>query len=138
MANDLGLNNRVHFLGRVPHEELESWYSKALCVIVPSRYPETFGLIGPEAMRLGAPLIGTKVGAIGEWLEDGTNGYMVPPNDPDALADSIDRILSDPKRADTMGRAGRKQYEAAFTPERHVDALSMIFQTVAERGPIRA
>lgn len=133
MVITLGLGDNVSFLGQVPHEELAQWYSKATCVVVPSRYPETFGLIGPEAMRYGAAVIGTSVGAIGEWLEDGVTGLSVPPNDPSALAQAIDQIVDHPEQAAEMGRAGKKQYQEKFVPERHIDMLLALFQTLVKR-----
>ena len=138
MANTLGLGDRVTFLGRIPHEELAQWYAKAACVVVPSRYPETFGLIGPEAMRYGAAVIGTTVGAIGEWLEHGVTGLSVPPNDPHAMAQAIDQIVENRQQAAEMGKAGKKRYQEEFVPERHIDALLALFQTLVSGGSSRA
>jgi glycosyltransferase involved in cell wall biosynthesis len=138
MADTLGVEERVTFLGRIPHEELSAWYCKAACVVVPSRYPETFGLIGPEAMRYGAPVIATDVGAIREWLEDGVTGVAVPPNDPDAMARAMDRMLADPVAGAEMGQAGQRKYEEEFRPERHIDALLRFFQTMAHGDQPRA
>ena len=138
MVRELGLGERVSFLGQIPHEELVHWYGKAACVVVPSRYPETFGLIGPEAMRYGAAVIGTAVGAIGEWLEDGVTGLAVPPNDPRAMANAIDQMVGSPQTAVEMGKAGKRRYQEEFVPERHVDRLLALFQTLVSGGGSRA
>jgi len=131
MAVELGVADRVTFLGRLPQDALSSCYAKAGCVVVPSRYPETFGLVGVEAMRHGTPVIATAVGAMGEWLEDGKTGLRVPPNDPDAMAAAMRRMLEDPKTAAQMGSAGRARYEEAFVPERHVNSLVDCFRHLA-------
>jgi glycosyltransferase involved in cell wall biosynthesis len=133
-AATLGLNGRVTFLGRIPHEELAEWYCKAACVVVPSRYPETFGLIGPEAMSYGAPVIGTAVGAIGEWLDDRVTGISVPPNDAPALAGAMDWIVDNPAKALQMGCAGKARYEEIFRPDKHIRTLLELFHSMNGRG----
>lgn len=127
LADSLHLKDRVTFLGQIDHSDLPKCYSKAACVVVPSRYPETFGLIGPEAMRYGAPIVATQVGAIEEWLEDGVTGFSVPPNDPRLMADAIDRMLSDPQQQEAMGKVARERYEEKFMPERHCKELVKLF-----------
>jgi glycosyltransferase involved in cell wall biosynthesis len=74
MCDQLGLRHRVQFVGRLSRDQLHLLYRRATVVVVPSRYPETFGLVGVEAMSHGTPVIATTVGAIGEWLEDGCTG----------------------------------------------------------------
>lgn len=132
LSHDLGLEDRVTFLGQIPHEDLAVWYSRAACVVVPSRYPETFGLIGPEAMRYGAAMIGTAVGAIGEWLEDGVTGLSVKSNDSIGMAQALDYIVENPEKAIEMGRAGKKRYQEQFLPEKHVELLMKLFQTMVK------
>jgi glycosyltransferase involved in cell wall biosynthesis len=137
MVKNLGIEERVSFLGKLSHEDLAEWFSKAACVVVPSRYPETFGLVGPEAMRYGAALIGTKVGAIEEWLEDGVTGITVPPNDSHAMARAIDQISENPEMAVQMGMAGKKRYEESYRPVGHIHALCALFETLVEVGARR-
>ncbi|MBX7255454.1 MAG: glycosyltransferase family 4 protein [Candidatus Hydrogenedentes bacterium] len=134
MTRRLHLESRVSFLGRIPHEELAHWYARAAAVVVPSRYPETFGLVGPEAMRYGAAVIGTTVGAIEEWLEDELTGFAVPPNDPITMASAIDRITADPNTAITMGSAGKRRCAERFCPQRHIDSLLALFGSLVARG----
>ncbi|MBI2425854.1 MAG: glycosyltransferase family 4 protein [Candidatus Hydrogenedentes bacterium] len=135
IATELGLNDRVTFEGQIPHEELARYYSRAAFLVVPSRYPETFGLIGPEAMSYGTPVIATDVGGIGEWMDHEEVGLSVPSNDPAPLAEAIDRLLDDPESALRMGAAGKAAYEAKFRPERHDEAMKALIEQVIAAGP---
>ena len=128
LSDALGLQDRVEFLGHVPHEELPQYYKRAACVVAPSRWPEPFGMVGPEAMSYGAPVVSSNVGGPTEWLLDGETGYQVPTNDPQALADALERTLDDPVRGAAMGEAGRRRYFERYQPERHVDDLLAVFE----------
>jgi glycosyltransferase involved in cell wall biosynthesis len=118
------------FLGALGPLEAQRLCARAWAVVAPSRSPETFGLVGPEAMRLGTPVVATRVGGTGEWLEDGVTGLAVPPNDPAALAAALLRLHQDPELARRLGDRARRSYEARFRPEAHLDALVSLFEAV--------
>ena len=82
--------------------------------VCPSVY-EPFGLINLEAMACEAPVVASAVGGIVEVVEDGKTGVLVPPAQPEALADAIGRVLANPTLARDMGRAGRKRVEEKFS-----------------------
>ena len=84
-------------------------------VVLPWRWQEPFGLVGPEALAHGVPLVGFDVGAIREYLVDGETGLLVPSGDTAALADAIDCLLADPVNAAAMGARGRELVSARFT-----------------------
>ena len=84
-------------------------------VVLPWRWQEPFGLVGPEALAHGVPLVGFDVGAIREYLVDGETGLLVPSGDTAALANAIDRLLADPAKAAAMGARGRELVSARFT-----------------------
>ena len=84
-------------------------------VILPWRWQEPFGLVGPEALAHGVPLAGFDVGAIREYLIEGETGLLVPYGDTLALANAIDRLLADPAKAAAMGARGRELVSARFT-----------------------
>ena len=131
LAASLGLADRITWAGVLAAEEVESLYRRAASVVVPSRRPETFGLVGPEAMRYGTPVIATTIGGVGEWLVHGETGLGVPSGDPQALASAIERLLGDPVLWERLSRGARALYEARFRPERHVEALLALFRTAA-------
>lgn len=128
-----GLNGRVEFLGTLPRAQLEMQYCLASCLVIPSRQPETFCLVGPEALTYGTPVVAASVGGIQEWLRDGVTGLSVPPCDPKALAEAIMRLLSDPGLAQKLAIAGQELVSKAFSEERHVEALQSLFKTLVKR-----
>jgi glycosyltransferase involved in cell wall biosynthesis len=89
----LGLQGRVELLGRVPEDELPSWYRAADLVVVPSLAHEGFGLVTAEALASGTPVVGTPVGATPELLEPVEPSLVAVGTDATALADAIRRGL---------------------------------------------
>ncbi|TNV65759.1 glycosyltransferase family 4 protein, partial [Corallococcus exiguus] len=130
----LGLSKRVAFLGPMAPEALSEQYRRAACVVFPSRAPETSGLVGIEALAHGTPVIASQVGGVGEWLTEGETGLGVPPNDPEALAEAIDRLMAAPGLRRTMEAHARRTYEERFVPERHVTRLLALLESVAGAG----
>lgn len=94
-AKELKLANRVKFVGKVSHEELVQYYKQAYCLVVPSRAPETFNLVGIEAQKVGVPVIATDVGGVSQWLKDDVNGLLVKPNDIKDLQEKITMLIED-------------------------------------------
>lgn len=126
-AERLGIENRVQFVGRVAAKDLTALMTRAGCVVVPSRTPETFGLSGPEAMLTGAPVVATRVGGTGEWLRDGETGLAVEANDATALAAAIRVLHDDRELAARLGEAGRAFCLNELAPDRHAAALLGLF-----------
>jgi glycosyltransferase involved in cell wall biosynthesis len=114
LVEKMGLSSRVSFTGKVPAENLRSLYTSAAVVVLPSLY-EGFGLPAAEAMACGTPVVATRVGALPEVVGEEGAGILVPPRDPQALAQGILQVLqSDGKRGE-MGIAGRRRVENLFT-----------------------
>lgn len=86
LADELGLGDRVRFLGRVSEERLPDLYRAADVAVVPSVALEGFGLVVLEALGCGVPVVGTAVGGLGETLAVLDPSLVVPPGDPAALA----------------------------------------------------
>jgi glycosyltransferase involved in cell wall biosynthesis len=74
LSRKLGLAERVHFKGYVPHEELKHYYGEASVAVLSSVWPEPFGAVGLEGMGYGLPVVAFDAGGIKEWLLDGYNG----------------------------------------------------------------
>ena len=123
----LGLSDKVVFRGWVKHKNLPQFYQKTSILIMPSVWPEPFGISGIEAAFFGKPTVAFNVGGIPEWLADGVNGYLVKPYDKREMAEKIDMLLRDGKKAESMGKAGRKIVEERFLPEAHLNKLLSIF-----------
>jgi glycosyltransferase involved in cell wall biosynthesis len=134
LTASLGLADRVVFLGKITQEELNVHYGRALAVVLPTRQPETFGLIGPESMSHGVPVIASGIGGITDWLEDGQTGFSVPPNDPGALAEAIDKTMDNPDLRQTMSRNALLRHAQKYRPEIHRDALLALFDLLTSGG----
>lgn len=84
-----------------------------------------------EAMALGRPVVASAVGGIPEMIQHGTNGLLVPPADPKALADACLELTGDPDRAAAMGAAARRTVEASFSHEANGAAVLAMYRNVS-------
>jgi glycosyltransferase involved in cell wall biosynthesis len=123
MARQLGIQQRIRFTGWLDPEELAQELADASVVVVPSRWPEPFGLVGIEALAAGRPVIASATGGILDWLEDGVNGLSVRAGDASDLARALNELLDNRDEQQAMGAAGQKMVAARYSPERHVAAL---------------
>jgi len=90
-----GLTDLIAFLGRRGQDTLPYYYSAADAVVMPSHY-ESFGMVALEAMACGTPVVASQVGGLAFLIEDGETGYTVPADDPRALADQLEKIITSP------------------------------------------
>jgi len=126
----LGMERDISLLG-FRHDVADIMGALDLLVL-PSHY-EPFGRVLVEAMAAGKPVIGTNVGGIPEIIENGTNGLLVAPGSPDALAGAIIKILQNPDMARRMGAAGRELAKARFGPERYVAQIQGVYEGLIEK-----
>ncbi|MFL6247676.1 MAG: glycosyltransferase family 4 protein [Thermoanaerobaculia bacterium] len=94
--------DRVRFLGTVPRHELGALYQQH-DVFVTATLNEAFALVVLEALACGLPVIGTNIDALRAVIRDGENGLLVPPRDPRALADAIERLARDEPLREKLG-----------------------------------
>ncbi len=92
LAGDLGISEQVEFAGRVAHERLTEYYTRAAVVVLPSRY-ESFGLVTLEALACGTPVVATRTGVAPEIIAPGVNGCLAEVNNPASLAAAISAAL---------------------------------------------
>jgi glycosyltransferase involved in cell wall biosynthesis len=114
-AAELGLGGAVAFLGRCGASRVRELLRGAAALVVPSIY-EGMPLVVLEAMEAGVPLVASRVSGIPEVVEDGTTGWLVPPEDPGALAAALAEVLASPGEARRRGEAGRRRVEERFRP----------------------
>jgi glycosyltransferase involved in cell wall biosynthesis len=138
-AQSLGLAERVRFPGFVLPHELAGYYRRGSVAVVSSVWPEPFGMVGPDAMRYGLPVVAFDVGGIREWLRDGENGFLVPRMDRAQFAARIQELLVDKTLARKMGERGRQMLKEKFVPEKQIKALERSFAELirTKREPVR-
>ena len=122
----LGLTSKVSFAGWVNPGDLGSFYAAAKLVVVPSRWPEPFGMIGLEAMHYGRPVVAFNAGGISDWLQDGVTGLLAPEQDVKALAAAIERLLRDDELCSQMGRQAQAVVRSKFTFDGYLDRLESL------------
>jgi glycosyltransferase involved in cell wall biosynthesis len=108
------LSRRVHFLGRVSDVQKNALLAQCDIFAAPSLY-ESFGIVFLEAMRLGKPVIGTRVGGIPEIVLHGETGLLVPPHDSGELAQALLSLARDAQGRERMGAAGLRRFLSHFT-----------------------
>jgi len=133
----LGLAQIVRCESGISDDELAILYAEAQVAVVPSLY-EGFSLPAIEAMACGVPVVATTGGALPEVVgTDGETGLLVPPDDPEALAAGIRRIMDDPELAARLGAGGRSRVLGRFTWEATARGTAEQYRVVLEehRGP---
>ncbi len=126
-SRKLGLQDRVQFVGWVDHVNLDTLYQSAQVVVVPSRWPEPFGMVGLEAMSHARPIVGFAVGGITDWLHDGDNGLSAPEQNTPALGRAIHRLMQDHALAVRLGEQGYRRYRDEYSFSRYVGNLEELF-----------
>jgi glycosyltransferase involved in cell wall biosynthesis len=134
LASRLGVRERVVFSGWRSSTELDRAYAEAALTVMPSVWPEPFGLAGLEALVRKRPVVASATGGIPEWLHHGRSGLLVPPGDHQALASALSSLLDDPERRQAMGAYGRSLIQAQFSEARHVEALARVYSMVAAKS----
>ena len=122
LAEESGIGNRLDFVGRI--SDVPAFLS-GLDVAVLTSHSEGLSNAILEYMAAGRPVVATAVGATAELIENGIQGLLVPPGDPQAVASAIERLLDDPALASQMGAAGRQRVRQKYSLEdmvrRHED-----------------
>jgi len=109
-ARDLGIADRVEFLGFVDDDALVDWYAGARAVIY-TPHDEDYGYVTLQAFLAGKPVITVKdSGGVLEWVDDGVNGAITDGR-PESLGEAIDALVADEGRAAQLGEAGRARVE---------------------------
>jgi len=114
LASTLGISDRIRFLGGL--SDLRTCLAPADVFVLPSR-SEGFSNAIVEAMASALPVVATNVGGNAEAVQDQLTGFIVPPDDPEALARAILLLLEDPLRARELGIAGRTLVSERFTTD---------------------
>jgi glycosyltransferase involved in cell wall biosynthesis len=114
--------------------DIEEAYRQAHIVTLPSMYGEGVPTVLLEGAACARPLVATDIAGCREVVQDGRNGYLVPPNDPGALAAALEKLVTDPARRRAMGEAGREKILTGFTNQEVDRATLAVYRTVLAPG----
>ena len=127
LALQLDLYDDIIFYGYMLHpEEFMPFFD---VFVLPSR-AEAFGSVFAEAALCWLALVGTNVGGIAEQIEDGVNGLLVPPEDPAALADALEKVVGDPHYRYNLARAGWDKAKKVYSLQRVISQLKKVYNEV--------
>jgi glycosyltransferase involved in cell wall biosynthesis len=127
LCANLGIAEQVTFLGRKTPAEVRGFLEKIDLFVLASHW-EGFGVALIEAMSAGKPVVATQVGGIPEIVDDGGCGFLVPPCQPQVLADKIVSLLRDRELSLEMGKKGRKRAETLFSLDRMMAELENVYR----------
>jgi L-malate glycosyltransferase len=126
-VNDLGLRDRVLFLGK--QDNLEELYSISDLKLLLSE-KESFGLVALEAMACGVPCIGTNTGGIPEVIEDDSNGYICEVGDVEAIASKAIRLLGDDSLHETLSKNALETARTKFHSKKILEQYEKIYREI--------
>jgi glycosyltransferase involved in cell wall biosynthesis len=125
LAKELEVDDAVRFLGYV--SPVQRAIEQSAVVVVPSM-GEGFGMVALEAMERARPVIAAEIGGLGELVEDGVTGFLVPPAEAEPLAAAIVALAADRPLAAQMGEAGRRRALGRFLQERCTDRTELLYR----------
>ncbi len=112
-------------------DDVPDLMARAPIVAVPSRWHEAFGMVTAEAMRAGAAIVATDTGATPELLDEGKAGLIVPANDAEAMAESLDTLANFPAMRAHLGRMARERADTHYSLDRMVARMITIVAKAA-------
>jgi len=133
IVKELGIESLTTFPGRLTESDLPIYYAAANVCVVPSHY-EPFGLVAIEAMACRTPVVASKVGGLQFTVIPEVTGLLAPPQDEDAFAQAIDRILSNPAWGDHLGQMARQRVELALSWDSVASRLSCLYNQLLIQG----
>ncbi len=134
-SRELGLGSRVTFTGALTQDEVGRWLRRARVLAAPCRVggdgnQDALPTVLLEALGAGLPVVSTPIAGIPEIIEHGTEGFLVPPSDPTALADALRTLLDDDQLGLSMSRAGPQKLTLRFDRRRTIDLLGRLMSPV--------
>jgi glycosyltransferase involved in cell wall biosynthesis len=127
-AAQLGLGERVHFCGRILHDELPQLLAQADLLLQPSMGEESFGITLVEAMACALPVLASRQGGMTEIVLPGVTGELLPAGEVEAWRESVAQLLAQPDRMRALGAAGRERVIAGFTWAANAARLEQLLQ----------
>jgi len=129
-AAQLKLGDRIHFLGEVSPARVDEELAAAELVVSPTLRPEPFGLIGPEAMAHGKPVLAFDGGATSEWLQNGVNGTMLSSRTAPAMAAALKVLFANRELTRSLGQRGQQLWREKFSSQSYLQRLVDSFERI--------
>ncbi|HVF27156.1 MAG TPA: glycosyltransferase family 4 protein [Pyrinomonadaceae bacterium] len=130
LVGELKLSTHVALLGHLTAAEMERRFAGAWVQAVPSRWAEPFGLTATEAMMRGTAVVASASGGLAEIVRDGETGFLVQPDNVDALASALLKILGDRDLAERMGENGREVALKHFSQATFVNNFLRLYEEI--------
>lgn len=130
----LGLESSVKLLGT--RRDIAELIAQSDLLVLSTLVPEAFGRVIIEAGAVGTAALATRVGGVLDIVDDGENGVLVPAGDPEAMAEAMQSLLTDPKRAKEFALRLRKKIESHFTLDQMVDRTLGVYLEVKRKKKI--
>jgi len=131
MVQEFQLEKDVIFTGEL--SDAKPAYAAMDIFVLPSAQPEPFGGVTMEAMAMGVPVIATNIGGSTDQVAEGVTGYLVPPANPAALAEKIEKLLVNPSLRKDMSVAGPKRIAEKFTLKEMVQKIENVYREIIKR-----
>jgi glycosyltransferase involved in cell wall biosynthesis len=130
-ARALGIGEWMHWVGRIPHEELPAYLNTATVFLsIPSVDATAVSLL--EAMASGAPIVVTDLPSAAEWIRDGETGLVIPPRDGAALVGAIGRYLGDEGLGKDVGGRAEEEVRSRADHDRSMARVEEIYYSLVE------
>jgi len=133
LARALGIADRVEFTGPLSQREVARLYSEATLFVLASIIVTSYGKrdvipnVLVEAMAMQVPVVASAISGVGELVSDGSSGRLVPPSDPEALAQVLDELLGDEPQRRRLALGGYQKVVAAFDRSANIRELARLF-----------
>ena len=131
-CKELGITDAVVFLGEIPNADVMKRMAQSKFFVMPS-VREGFGIVYLEAMASGCITIGTEGEGIADFIEDGVNGFLVPPDQPDVISQKILWCLEHPEKAEEIARRGMEKAQGQ-TWEKNANEYVELFDFLIRKG----
>jgi glycosyltransferase involved in cell wall biosynthesis len=133
-AAQLGIHDRVEFLGWVGPGDVPALINTTTIVLMPSRQ-ESLPLVALETALMARPIVATRIGGLPEVVADRQTGLLVEPENAAALADAVGYLLHRRELASNLGRAARTRAQQVFSWKRHVDGYDSLYKKLMAGTP---
>jgi glycosyltransferase involved in cell wall biosynthesis len=133
LAAQLGLHQRVRFLGFVSPDDLPDVLNAADVFALPTLREEGLPISLLEALATGLPVVASAAGGVPTAIEDGVNGFLIPRGDVGALVARLSQLLTDAALRERMGRSARSTAETRFSRQQMLEQTEAVFADIAAR-----